>query len=121
MTANDSINDRRKGFDLGAADFVAKSFAKGQILDAANKILRPEERLQGLTVLVVDDSPVARNIIRRSLEAEGMTVIEAEDGILGFEAACNKMDQIDLVITDLNMPRMNGGELCIKPLPAESR
>ncbi len=114
VTANDSIKDRRKGFDLGAANFIAKPFAKGQILDAANKILRPEERLQGMTVLVVDDSSSARLLVRGILEAEGMTVIEAEDGIQGFEAACNKMDQIDLVITDLEMPRMEGGELCNK-------
>ncbi len=114
VTANDSITDRRKGFDIGAADFVAKPFAKGQILDAVNKILRPDERLKGQTVLVVDDSFAARRIIRSSLEAEGMAVIEAEDGILGLEAVCNKMDQIDLVITDLNMPRMDGGELCKK-------
>ncbi len=114
VTANDAIADRRKGFDVGAANFVAKPFAKGQILDAVNKILRPNDRLKGQTVLVVDDSALARHIIRGSLESEGMTVIEAKDGIQGLEVAVNKMDQIDLVITDLNMPRMDGGELCKK-------
>ncbi len=114
VTANDSIKDRRKGFDLGAADFVAKPFAKGEILDAVNKILKPDERLQGLTVLVVDDSNTARTIVSRSLRSEGMTVIEAKDGLEGFETVCNKMSMIDLVITDLDMPRMDGGELCRK-------
>ncbi len=47
VTANDSINDRRKGFDLGAANFVAKPFAKGQILDAVNKIFKTRGETAG--------------------------------------------------------------------------
>ncbi len=61
------------------------------------------------TVLSVDDSPSIRDMMAFALEPRGYKVVQAEDGIDGL----NKMGshKIDLVITDLNMPRMNGIEM----------
>ena len=39
VTGNDNLKDRNKGFQLGAADFIAKPFAKGDILSAVNKMV----------------------------------------------------------------------------------
>jgi two-component system chemotaxis response regulator CheY len=61
------------------------------------------------TVLTVDDSPSMRQMIKVALEPAGHRVIEAADGAQGLTKA--QASRPDLVITDLNMPVMNGFEL----------
>jgi two-component system, chemotaxis family, chemotaxis protein CheY len=68
------------------------------------------------TILTVDDSPSIRQMIKVVLGPAGHTVIEAGDGAQGLQAA--KANRPSLVITDLNMPVMNGIEL-IKALRAQ--
>lgn len=114
ITGNDTIKDRQTAFALGASDFITKPFEKGDILSAVNKILNPDKRLRGLTALVVDDSNTARQIVKRSLKQEGLNVIDCEDGIQALEIICKNMAEIDIVITDLMMPSMDGDELCRK-------
>ncbi len=63
-----------------------------------------------LKVLVVDDSSTMRKIILRSLAAVGVpTAIEASDGAEAL--ARFQQEPFDLVLTDWNMPHMNGLEL----------
>ena len=61
------------------------------------------------TVLTVDDSPSVRQVVKMVLGGAGYTVIEAGDGAEGLAKAT--ANPVDLVITDLNMPVMNGLEL----------
>lgn len=61
------------------------------------------------TILTVDDSPSIRQMIKVVLGPAGHNVLEAGDGAQGLETA--KAAKPDLVITDLNMPVMNGLEL----------
>ena len=64
----------------------------------------------GPKVLLVDDSGVMRKIILRALNALGVTdVVEAADGVEAMEAY--NTETFDLVLTDWNMPNMNGLEL----------
>ena len=58
------------------------------------------------TILTVDDSPSVRQMIKLVLGPLGHGVIEAGDGAEGLQKA--KAQPVDLVITDLNMPVMNG-------------
>jgi len=60
-------------------------------------------------LLIVDDDPDHRLILRARFEAKGYGCEEAEDG--GVALSKLKKDQIALVITELNMPRMNGLQL----------
>ena len=57
-------------------------------------------------VLVVDDEPLMRDILRRMLQTEGYEVEEAEDGFEGLQRY--RAVPADLVITDLHMPRLSG-------------
>jgi two-component system cell cycle response regulator len=114
VTANDTIEDRQKGFYLGAADFITKPFAKGEIIGAVNKILKHETQLKGMTVLVAEDSAVARKLIVSCLEQEGLSVIETQDGKKAFDLFADKRKAIDLILTDLEMPEMDGIDLCRK-------
>jgi len=60
----------------------------------------------GKTVLVVDDSPTVRKFVSVSLEMQGFSVTSACDGMDALEKLPRK--RYDLVITDLNMPNMDG-------------
>jgi len=58
------------------------------------------------TVLSVDDSSSIRQMVAFTLKGAGYEVIEASDGQEGLEKA--KMKTVDMVLTDQNMPRMDG-------------
>lgn len=58
------------------------------------------------TILAVDDSGSLRQMVAFSLKAAGYQVVEAVDGLDGLEKA--KMQVVDLVLTDQNMPKMDG-------------
>src|SRR5438105_12234180 len=63
-------------------------------------------------ILVVDDSAVARLYLRRILEISGFPIKDfwqAGDGLAAIDIL--QKQQVDLVITDINMPHMNGEEL----------
>jgi len=60
-------------------------------------------------ILTVDDSASIRQMVSFTLKQAGYDVVEAEDGRDGLMKA--KANSVDLIITDLNMPNMNGIEL----------
>jgi two-component system, chemotaxis family, chemotaxis protein CheY len=70
------------------------------------------------TILCVDDSPSMRQTIKLTLAVSGYRILEAVDGLDGLDKARNH--EIDLVITDLNMPRMDGLEFinALRQMPA---
>ena len=59
------------------------------------------------TILTVDDSRTMREMLRRALQDSGFIVVQAEDGVHGLEVL-DGMDRPDVIITDVNMPRMDG-------------
>jgi PAS domain S-box-containing protein len=62
------------------------------------------------TALLVEDDVHVRAAVRRMLERVGYTVLQASDGEDGLHVAARHADTIDLVVTDLMMPRMNGSD-----------
>ena len=70
------------------------------------------------TILAVDDSSSLRQMVAFSLKAAGYLVVEAVDGQDGLEKA--KLQAVDLVLTDQNMPRMDGLTLT-RTLRAQAR
>jgi CheY-like chemotaxis protein len=62
-------------------------------------------------VLIIDDMPLARQVVGRFLTLAGMAVSFATDGYEGLEAA--RMTQPDLIVSDLEMPRMDGVAFCV--------
>ena len=58
-------------------------------------------------ILIVDDSKTVRNRVAFILKAEGFKVTTAEDGLDGLEKLY-AMESVDLILSDINMPRMDG-------------
>ena len=68
-------------------------------------------RAGGLSVLVVDDETAVRRFAVRVLERDGMGVLEATDGAEALEVVRAQKAAIDVVVSDIVMPRLNGVEL----------
>ena len=66
--------------------------------------------VRGRAVLVVDDEPLIRELVRAALEGDGHEVLEAADGSEAVSVFLARRDDIRLVVTDLTMPRMHGDE-----------
>jgi two-component system cell cycle sensor histidine kinase/response regulator CckA len=65
----------------------------------------------GLSVLVVDDEAAVRRFASRVLARDGFEVLEAVDGAEALELFQNGNPPVDLVVSDIVMPRLNGVEL----------
>jgi signal transduction histidine kinase/CheY-like chemotaxis protein/PAS domain-containing protein len=100
------MGDRDMGFALGAADLVTKPFDREVLIRVVNRHRRGDGSAQ---VLVVDDDPRSRDMLRRTLQKEGWTVAEAVNG----REALGQLERSRpaLVLLDLMMPEMDGFEV----------
>ncbi len=96
------MEDKNLGYALGAADYLTKPIDRER-LTAVLKRYRRE-----ISILVVDDDPALRELLRRLLEREGYAVQEAENG----RAALERLREAPpgLIVLDLMMPEMDGFE-----------
>ena len=99
-----------QGFNVGAAAYVAKSEAHVQLNGAIEKVLKQSFFSRSRFILVVDDSATIRYLVSKALEEAGFQVMTAENG----KKALIRIDEQrpDLIISDINMPEMDGIELC---------
>ncbi|MCR4316934.1 MAG: response regulator [Planctomycetes bacterium] len=63
------------------------------------------------SILIAEDEPATRRLLQKVLSSNGYRVIEAADGVQALESIRNEAVEIDLLITDAVMPRMNGAKL----------
>jgi CheY-like chemotaxis protein len=96
------LDDRNLGFALGAAEYLTKPVHRDRLL----AVLRPQRR--DLPVLVVDDDPVLRDLLRRMLEREGYAVVEADTGRAALVEV--RARAVGAILLDLMMPEMDGFE-----------
>jgi CheY-like chemotaxis protein len=85
--------------------------ADERTVDEASRQAGPRQPLRRAVVLLVEDDPNVRAVARRTLEREGLCVLEARDGVEALEASVRTPEPIELVLTDLVMPEMGGREL----------
>jgi len=81
-----------------------------QELDAKRLEIGEDEK----KILFAEDSAFFRNQVKGFLEEDGFTVITAEDGLEAYNLLDENLSDISLVLTDLEMPNMNGFELTEK-------
>jgi len=96
------VDDRSLGYTLGATEYLTKPLDRERLLAALRK------HRQDLPVLVVDDDPAIRELLRRQLEGDGYRVVEAENGRVALERLRDGAP--GLIVLDLMMPEMDGFE-----------
>ena len=96
------VDDKNLGYALGASDYLTKPIDRERLVTVLKQYRRDRP------VLVVDDDAGVRQLLRRMLEPEGYTVIEAENGRAAFE----RLREISpsVILLDLMMPEMDGFE-----------
>jgi CheY-like chemotaxis protein len=94
------VDDKHTGYALGASDYLTKPIDRARLLAVLSRYRRD------LPILVVDDEPGVRQLLRRTLEGEGYTVVEAENG----RAALALLDSglPGVILLDLMMPELDG-------------
>jgi len=86
---------------------VLTSGRRTQVNVKARVAYEREEEWMAKHILIVDDSKTVRNLVAFILKKEGFKVTMAEDGLDGLERLYS-MEKVDLIISDVNMPRMDG-------------
>jgi signal transduction histidine kinase/CheY-like chemotaxis protein len=98
-------DDAKLGFNLGASDFLQKPVQADRLRGVVERYLLTDPPRPAL---VVDDDRDVRALIARHLEARGIPVVEARDGVEGLAKLA--AERPGLVLLDLQMPRMDGFE-----------
>jgi signal transduction histidine kinase/DNA-binding response OmpR family regulator len=97
------LDERGMGFALGAAEYLVKPVSREHVLAALSRVgVLPEAG----TLLVIDDDPLALELVTAVLEPRGWTVLSAGDGETGTAMA--RSHQPSVVLLDLLMPGMDG-------------
>jgi PAS domain S-box-containing protein len=97
------VDDKRKGYALGAADFLTKPIDREHL---KRVLVRYGAGTSSRRVLLVEDDLATTELMKRTLESEGWDVVLARNGREGLE----KLDaaQPSLILLDLMMPEMDG-------------
>jgi len=106
------IRRHARGFK---ANMIPKDAEARDGEEPVQPFVRPDLPSSGVrrpVILVADDEVMVRNLVRILMETEGYLVLSAADGHEGLELSRKYRGAIDLVITDLQMPRLNGADLC---------
>jgi CheY-like chemotaxis protein len=97
------VDDPERGFTLGASDYVTKPVNRRRL----SQILKKYTCLKlPCPVLVIDDEPSTRSLMRAMLEKEGRAVSEAGNGIEALKSM--ERERPSLIFLDLMMPKMDG-------------
>jgi len=98
------FDDKEMGFALGASDYMTKPINRDRLVNVLRRHHHGGD--QPCQVLVIEDEPSIRQMVRRVLEKEGWTVREAENGKAGLQAVAESKPAV--ILLDLMMPVMNG-------------
>jgi signal transduction histidine kinase/CheY-like chemotaxis protein len=99
------VDDPRRGFALGAADYLSKPIDRQRL---ARLLKKHSSFVPARPVLLVDDDAPTRAVMRDILEKEGRTVCEAANGRIALEIMERELPS--LILLDLMMPVMDGFE-----------
>jgi CheY-like chemotaxis protein len=99
------VDDAERGFALGASEYLTKPVNRNQLKELLNRYCAGD---QIRDVLVVEDDPVGRDLLRDIFSGAGWRVTEAENGSVAIE--CLTDLRPDLIMLDLLMPQMDGFE-----------
>ena len=112
ISSNDTDRYIDKGFSVGADSYIVKTDLKTKLFDTTLEVLEKSKFHNNNHILVVDDSSTIRTIVKDAFEKAGFNVTTAVDGKDALKKI--RSDPPDLILSDIDMPEMNGIELCNK-------
>lgn len=112
------VADREEGFALGAAGVLQKPVTRETLLAAVRQLRLDKPEPQKFTILVIDDDPLAGELVATHLRELDCQVLRAYDGREGIAIASRT--PLDLLILDLMMPQVSGFDVvhALKSQPA---
>ncbi len=112
LSSSDDPLDMDTAFGCGADDYLLKSFPPEMLAAKVSEHLDLVERKRHNKILVADDTKLIRELLRHSFIKSGLFVITAQNGREALELA--REHKPDVVVTDIEMPEMDGYALCEK-------
>jgi signal transduction histidine kinase/DNA-binding response OmpR family regulator len=100
------VDDRNLGYSLGASEFMTKPIDRSRLLALVRRFAGHEPQAR---VLIVDDDPEVRDIVRTTLESSGLKTFQAASGRAAIEWL-ESHPPPSLILLDLLMPEMDGLE-----------
>ncbi len=97
-------DEKSMGYVLGASEYLTKPLQREQLTQALQRLHLADRH--SAKVLVVEDDPPTREMMRRLLERDGLVVVEADNGRAGLDRISDATP--DLVLLDLMMPEVDG-------------
>ncbi len=100
------VDDRNLGFSLGASEFMTKPIDRNKLIGLLRKFAPSGE---GTVVLIVDDDPDVRGVVKSAIEGVGLKAAEVNNGRTALNWL-NEHPMPALVLLDLMMPEVDGFE-----------
>ena len=106
------VVDSRPGSGTRFLVYLPQKRDGAAVAATPSPVTRHEVAVRGEgVVLLAEDDPSVRRLVVTELSRRGFTVIEAEDGRAALEIFRTDKDRIDVMVTDVVMPRLNGADL----------
>ncbi len=96
------VDNKEMGYALGVSEYLTKPVDKDRLL----AIVRRHRSQDSTDILVVEDDNITRDMMRKMLEKDGLSVREAANGKLALEQVVKQVPS--LILLDLMMPEMDG-------------
>jgi CheY-like chemotaxis protein len=100
------IEEKAKGYRLGALDYITKPFDREDLIEAISHILSPEAPPEDVRLLIAEDDLTIIELVEVTLDSEGYELLTATDGVTALEIL--RREQPDLVLLDIMIPRLDG-------------
>jgi len=109
--AQDPGLDQDQAQEQGSTNIESQAADEGGMPNdpGQSDLNQPSDSVMGKRILTIDDSKTMRDMLMLTLVEAGFDVLQAVDGQDGLDVLVN--EQVDVVITDINMPRMDGYEV----------
>lgn len=99
------VEDKNLGFSLGASEYLTKPVDRSKLVQTIKRFAGEGD---GKPILIVEDDPDTRALLKRYLERENVEVVEAENGRVAVEKMAGMRPA--MILLDLMMPEMDGFE-----------
>ena len=110
VSSFDSDKEIDRGFHAGASAYISKKDLRESLVKTVKKVLTKSKFKRDRSIMVVDDSPVIIKLVKSKLARTGFRVITAENGKKALDLL--NSDKPDLILSDINMPEMDGFAFC---------